>query len=294
MKTLKFLSILLAAGAATACSKDDKGITYTDDMVIAVPDATFEHYLLKLYDTNNDKIIQYGEIKNVKELSINAKYKYPETLDADGEPNGSSINSIEGIEYFTSLVKLKFINADEKNNLSILKMDVSKNSKLTVLDCSYTGVSELTVGNIPLDTLKCRNTALKYSLTDFRGLKSLRYLDFNKSSVFDIDLTGNTNLTYLDCSNNPLSHIDLSKNAKLEYLICNTSALTILSVEKNPALKELQCQNNPIKTLDLSNNKVLEKVDCTKDEWLTTVFVWDGWTKPADWIFPKETEIKTR
>ncbi len=294
MKTLKFLTILLAAGAAAACSKDNKEITYTDNMAIVVPDATFEQYLFKLYDTNNDKIIQYGEIKNVKELSIDAKYKYPETVDADGNPNGNSISSIEGIEYFTSLVKLKFINADEKNNLSILKMDVSKNHKLTVLDCSYTGVSELTVGNIPLDTLKCSYTALKYSTTDLRGLKSLKYLDFNKSNVFDIDLTGNTGLTYLDCSNNPLSHIDLSKNTKLERLICNAAALTILSVENSPALKELQCQNNPIKTLDLSNNKALEKVDCTKNEWLTTVFVWSGWNKPADWIFPKDTEIKTR
>ena len=296
MKTRNFLPVLLAVGIVAACSKDNGGDSdYADDMVVNIPDATFNHILLKLYDKDGDGKIQYGEIKDVETLSLDILYTYPEGT-KDDKPVGTGIGSIQGIEYFSSLKELKFVNGDTKHTLFIPTMDLSKNWKLTTLDCSYTKVSNFKVGNIPLETLSCAGNNLRYVSTDFSKLKSLRYLDFSGNGLIHIDLTNNTQLTYLNCARNPLSTIDLSKNSKLETLVCDTCALTSLSVENLSALKELQCQKNPIRELDLRNNKSLATLDCSKCPWLGAILVPGGkdWTIPAgwNWTLPSYTEFK--
>ena len=121
-------------------------------------------------------------------------------------------------------------------------LNVSKNTKLTYLTCSYNNaLTELDVSkNTALTNLACHHTALTA-----------------------LDVTKNTALEWLDCNNNVLTALDLSQNTKLMELDCSNNALTALDVTKNTALEWLDCNNNVLTALDLSQNTKLTELDCS-------------------------------
>lgn len=119
-------------------------------------------------------------------------------------------------------------------------LDLSKNSKLKDLDCSYNGLTRLDVSVLPdLEKLVC-----------------------DGNELVSLDLSRNPKLKDLDCSYNGLTELDVSALPDLEKLVCKENELVSLDLSRNPRLKELECSNNKLPELDVSVLSDLEKLKC--------------------------------
>ena len=119
-------------------------------------------------------------------------------------------------------------------------LDLSKNSKLKDLDCSYNGLTRLDVSVLPdLEKLVC-----------------------DGNELVSLDLSRNPRLKELECSNNKLPKLDVSALLDLEKLVCDGNELVSLDLSRNPRLKELECSNNKLPELDVSVLSDLEKLKC--------------------------------
>ena len=119
-------------------------------------------------------------------------------------------------------------------------LDLSKNSKLKDLDCSYNGLTRLDVSVLPdLEKLVC-----------------------DGNELVSLDLSRNPRLKELECSNNKLPELDVSALPDLEKLVCKGNKLVSLDLSRNPRLKELECSNNKLPELDVSGLSDLEKLKC--------------------------------
>ena len=109
-------------------------------------------------------------------------------------------------------------------------LDLSKNSKLKDLDCSYNGLTRLDVSVLPdLEKLVC-----------------------DGNELVSLDLSRNPRLKELECSNNKLPELDVSALSDLEKLKCKWNAITSLDLSQTTKLVELDCSNNKLTSLDIS------------------------------------------
>ena len=109
-------------------------------------------------------------------------------------------------------------------------LDLSKNSKLKDLDCSYNGLTRLDVSVLPdLEKLVC-----------------------DGNELVSLDLSRNPRLKELECSNNKLPELDVSGLSDLEKLKCKWNAITSLDLSQTTKLVELDCSNNKLTSLDIS------------------------------------------
>ena len=191
------------------------------------PDANFRT-VVENFDTNKDGSLSDTEIVAVEAINCYKK----------------GITNLKGIEYFTSLKKLKCFN----NQLTSL--DVSKNKALTYLDCYSNQLTSLDVSkNTALTQLYCKNNQLT-----------------------KLDVSKNTALTELNCSNNQLTKLDVSKNTTLFYLGCFNNQLTSLDIS-----------NTEINTLNYQGNNYQIVVDNDRAFDLSTLPGNFDVTKTSDW-----------
>ena len=117
-------------------------------------------------------------------------------------------------------------------------LDLSKNSKLKDLDCSYNGLTRLDVSVLPdLEKLVC-----------------------DGNELVSLDLSRNPRLKELDCSNNKLPELDVSVLSDLEKLKCKWNAITSLDLSQTTKLVELDCSNNKLTSLDISRCPAIKDV----------------------------------
>ena len=201
--TLKslLLSSLMLLSAVTAWA--DVDINETN-----FPDEKFRSYLLS-QDYGWDEKLTDSEIAGLRMMSVWSK----------------GIQSLQGIEYFTALLKL-----DCYDN-QLTSLDVSKNTALIELDCYKNQLTSL----------------------DVSGCTALTGLNCSSNQLTSLDVSKNTALKTLYCFDNQLTSLDVSKNTALEYLFCYWNQLTSLDVSKNTALEYLYCSDNQLTTLDVSN-----------------------------------------
>lgn len=191
------------------------------------PDENFCDRVAFYCDKDDDDTLSQDELNGVTVLIIDHAY----------------IKDLTGIELFPNLEKL-----DCKNN-NLTCLDVSKNTKLTVLYCEYNHLTSLDLSkNTELTELNCHDNQLT-----------------------SLDLSKNTALTKLDCALNPLTSLDVSNNPALTYLNCNYNHLTSLDLSQNIALTKLGCHDNQLTSLDLSKNTALDTLDCSGNKRQITV-----------------------
>lgn len=117
-------------------------------------------------------------------------------------------------------------------------LDLSKNSKLKDLDCSYNGLTRLDVSVLPdLEKLVC-----------------------DGNELVSLDLSRNPRLKELECSNNKLPELDVSVLPDLEKLKCKWNAITSLDLSQTTKLVELDCSNNKLTSLDISRCPAIKDV----------------------------------
>lgn len=141
------------------------------------PDDNFIAYVELGCDKDHDGTLSQDELNRVTELYV----------------DHANIKDLTGIELFPNLDKLDC----KYNNLT--RLDVSKNTKLTVLYCESNHLTSLDLSkNTALTELNCQDNQLT-----------------------SLDLSKNTALTKLYCALNQLTSLDLSKNTALTILGCS-------------------------------------------------------------------------
>lgn len=183
--------------------------------LVEIPDANFRKYLKGIipeaFPNGGDKMDRdHNEVKTLTEISVISK----------------SINSLEGIQYFTALTKLKCYN----NNLKHL--DLTNNTALIELNCSYNKLTTLSLGNSPyLEKLNFMKNSLSI-IENLNLATGLLHLNGSYNSTMrSLDLSKNVELRSLDMQVNAtdvtggLRSLDLSKNCylKKQMLITPTS-----------------------------------------------------------------------
>lgn len=226
-----------------------------------IPDSNFKKMLLNM-EIDGVKVDMDGDgfltAKDAK--AWNEHYK-----DQDVEFNLSSssgIQSLRGIEYFTSLTSLIYVNSDVTN------LDLSHNTALKTLVCSGDEYNRNLVidisKNINLTHLDCEYTAMKE--LDLSKHTALEYLDCGHNNMTRLDVSNNTTLKTLICYGNELTELDISKNAALTKLLCGTNKLTSLDMSKNTALTEVNCANNIITSISIGDNPALKELSCQDNQ----------------------------
>lgn len=278
-----------------------------NDQEIVFPDGGFRDYCLANFDADGNGIIQYKEIKNVREIDLGGIFDV-----------SSWIESLEGIEYFTALEQLTIGMLNSTKNVSNIKsLDLSKNiyltelsiysyqltsielgtsknlkslsissPKLTSIDLSdKVNLLSLTIDNTPLDKLDLSHNKILNSLTleelpityiDLSYKTNLQTVTITNCLISEITTTGATALSVMSCSKNNITNLDLSTNKALKNLYCDYNQLETLDLSQNNALSSLNCENNVLTTLDLSNNKSLSWVECEYNP-LTTIWLYEGY-----------------
>ncbi|QHI37117.1 Internalin-J [Kordia antarctica] len=211
---------------------------------------------------------------------------------------------------FTSSLPVN--NIFDANDNSFKTLDVSANTLLEYLSCSYVTLDSLQLGsNTNLTTLLCTNsnlttldvTQLPNLVTLYCGTRTvtpyaegvyipasvpnqLTVLDVSQNPMLQIlscsenllttlNTTGNTGLQTLICNGNLLSALNISQNTQLYTLQCNANDITSLDVSLQSNLIRLNCTNNLLTTIDVTQNPNLSYLDCSNNQ-ITQSFVKNG------------------
>jgi len=241
---------------------------------IVFEDANFKTYMVANFDTDNDGEISYEEALNVTKIEVNT----------------DNIESLSGLEHMINLVVLNCKGSHVYNGSigkyedgGILKsLDVSKNTKLINLNCSYNKITSLDVrNNVLLKELRCSDNKLRsldiskneqlsnftidnnlLTTIDISNNTKLEHIDVTNNQLNSIDVSQHVLLMGINCGGNNLTTIDVSKNAKLCYLWCPENNLTSIDVTNNSKLTNLRFNNNNISEIDLRNNPELDFLIC--------------------------------
>jgi gliding motility-associated-like protein len=242
MKTINFLkisvlfSLLLSSFSGFA--------QYT-----SIPDSNFEQALI---DLNIDSGIIDGQVLTANIVNVTSL-----------EIPGRNISDLTGIEGFVKLEKLNLgiINNDLNKRNKISSLNLTKNTRLQHLDCSYNELSNLDLTN---------NTTLRILFLQYNKLTNidvsnnilLETLHCFSNQLITLNISKNTFLTSLGCYMNQLTALDLSTNTLLLDLSCNFNKLSNLDISNNIALSNLNVNNNLLTTLDISANTNLQILNC--------------------------------
>lgn len=215
------------------------------------PDKNFRTYISKVYDENNNDILDANEIAAVTELTF---------VDPDNSSvRMANIASLKGIEYFTALTTL------DCSEQKLTTLDVSANTKLTKLDCSENQITSLDLSkNTALTDLDCGYN--QFSVLDLSENTALTTLDCGYNKLAALDVSKNTNLKDLICSENKLGRLNVSANTALTRLTCNDNQLIALLLGQNTALTTLACDSNRLTSLDVRGNTNLTKLYCGSNQ----------------------------
>ena len=235
------------------------------------PDANFRAFVASAdIDTDQDGSLSADEIFAVSIINVDEK----------------SIESLKGIEYFTTLQQLMC------SHNQLKELDISQNTSLTWLNCTNNQLTALDVSNnVLLTGINCwsnqlnlldvaQNTRLTMLYCYDNQLSSLNVtynpeltaLNCSQNQITSLDLCNNTALTGLYCYQNQLKELDITPNTALQNVWCNDNQLTSLDVSTNTAIADLHCDGNQLTTLDVSNNTLLKTLYCN-DNQLTSLDV---------------------
>ncbi|WP_298520107.1 leucine-rich repeat domain-containing protein [uncultured Kordia sp.] len=174
---------------------------------------------------------------------------------------------------------------------SIETLVLGNNSNLTELYCANSDLTALDVTQLPnLEKLDC-GIYFRYSFypiyvsnqspnqitsLDLSQNPNLKYLNCNGNLLTSLDTSASgTNLYTIYCDDNPLNTIDVSQNTHLQFLRCNNTGIDTFDASLVPHLKRLACADNALTTLDISQNPNLTYLDCRNNQ-ITQLFVKNG------------------
>ena len=119
------------------------------------PDPEFQNYIFDKIDLDGNRALTKDERAAVQVMQLCLKGYDALLGEHIDEDHGFDIHDLTGIEYFPNLTSLTC------NSNEIERLDLSKNTALTYLECVDVGLLELNVSNIPnLHYLSCKKNKL--------------------------------------------------------------------------------------------------------------------------------------
>ena len=287
MKRLFYLMlVVLGTMAFVACSDDDENNggnnNYEGDgSITMVAEGDIDYLYISTFK-EGEITIDWGDgtIENFKGIlnedeeagisyyDINAEHSYDDskseyTITIQG--NGIiDYVSIDGQTMITSL------DASECTTLTglycyganLTSLNVSKNTALTDLDCSYNQLATLDVsGCTALDVLICYGNSL--TTLDVSKCTALTYLNCNSLQLTSLNVSGCIALNEVYCDGNQLTTLDVSKCTTLTNLDCQDNNLTSLNISGCTALETLSCYDNQFTAAEM--NKIYEALPTVED-----------------------------
>jgi len=230
-----------------ACN-DNVEVTFENDI--------FFNFIVNRFDSNNDGKLTYAELQEVKEIVLwkkatsNGSYIY-QTIKA---------TSLTDLQYLPNLEYLDIQGVPA----GMRKLDLSKNTKLRVLNVAGCNLTELDLSaQTELEELNI--SATKITTIDLSKNTKLQKLHVGGGSLSSIDVSMLPELTLLNCAYAKLTDLNVSSNTKLEALYCNGNKLYELNVSALSALKRLNCAHNEISELNVTANSNLEYLNCGRN-----------------------------
>lgn len=248
------------------------------DVLASIKDKTLKSVLMAA-DTDGDGKISLEEAAALKSV------EYTGT----GE-DGSTIMSLEGLEFFTGLEKIvlpnnNFLELDLSGRTTLTDVDVSKNDEITSINLK--GCSALKTVRAALDKslesidlqgctslVSCIAYGTKLKAIDVSACTLLESLIVYSSSLSALDVSGCTALTDLNAGCATLASVKLPANSVITTLsLSESSKLSSLDLSVLPGLKSLSVGNTSISSLDLAKCPLLEKLDIDSCKKITTLDV---------------------
>lgn len=268
-----------------------------NDQEIVFPDEAFKNFCLANFDADGNGIIQYKEIKNVRDINIKSAKDYP-------------IKTFEGIEYFTSLTTFYYNDTSVSGaHITIEHFDVSHNSSLRTLTIKNatipnqdfeknTILTSIRLEKVDIDAINLNLGIADITLTnvtidklDLSNRPNLARVSINTCPLNSINLTNSGALNTLICESCNLTTLDISTNPNIYYLKCNNNQLTSLDISNLSILENFECSNNNISTIDLYNNRRLSYAYFNNNP-LKTIYVWQGYSFRME--YTSDAEIVTQ
>lgn len=143
----------------------------------------------------------------------------------------------------------------------LTELDVTKNTKLLSLQCYGNELTTLDLSKLP-ELLELNARVNKLTGVDFTNNPKLQVLNVINNELSTIDVAHLTDLVSLEAAGNKLTTLDVSKNTQLQVLGVGNNKLTELNLDNNTALRSLLFNDNSIQILDLSKLTELRQIDC--------------------------------
>ncbi len=243
-------------GVSASCEVEVAQYFYVPVDAAHFPDANFRGYVEKFFDLDGDKRLSRQECAAVKSIELARDEDDKDGIDFD------KIVTLKGIEYFEALEKLvcpspeleevdvsknKALNYLSCDDNGVSKLDVTQNTELEYLDLSVTGRL-----NINLDLSNCRK--LKVLACEESGLTGVTIANLPKLEVADfLWCDGITKLDISGCGKLKRLRVPSGDDfGDLDYL----------NIDGCVSLSEMLCTNTKLKALDVSHCPAL--VACLK------------------------------
>lgn len=143
----------------------------------------------------------------------------------------------------------------------LTELDVTKNTKLLSLQCYGNELTTLDLSKLP-ELLELNARVNKLTGVDFTNNPKLQVVNMTNNELSTIDVAHLTDLVSLEAAGNKLTTLDVSKNTQLQVLGVGNNQLTELNLDNNKALRSLLFNDNSIQILDLSKLTELRQIDC--------------------------------
>ena len=143
----------------------------------------------------------------------------------------------------------------------LTELDVTKNTKLLSLQCYGNELTTLDLSKLP-ELLELNARVNKLTGVDFTNNPKLQVVNVTNNELSTIDVAHLTDLVSLEAAGNKLTTLDVSKNTQLQVLGVGNNKLTELNLDNNTALRSLLFNDNSIQILDLSKLTELRQIDC--------------------------------
>ena len=143
----------------------------------------------------------------------------------------------------------------------LTELDVTKNTKLLSLQCYGNELTTLDLSKLP-ELLELNARVNKLTGVDFTNNPKLQVVNVTNNELSTIDVAHLTDLVSLEAAGNKLTTLDVSKNTQLQVLGVGNNKLTELNLDNNKVLRSLLFNDNSIQILDLSKLTELRQIDC--------------------------------
>lgn len=190
-------------------------ITYIEDpnfnVLDKITDAKLKEEARK-YDTDGNGILTKQEAAKVTDMNL----------------KGKGIGTLEGLQWFTGLLKL-----DASNNM-ITDVDMSKWKSLTDINLSNNKITSIdfTVCTALVNIDFSHNELTKVSNASGYDFKAIQTVNFSYNKLTKVRISGVSSVKYIDLSHNEMKSAEIENNSMLTYLDISNNKFAVLNYEQ--------------------------------------------------------------